>query len=80
MGKEISPIVEVRGQKFSIWCDICNKPAERYKVETPVVSVCIDRLMREKQHSGEIILTVECHGKQWRASNWRGRLPHSPIE
>lgn len=24
------------------------------------------------EHSGEVIITVECHGERWCASNWTG--------
>ena len=69
--------LEIRetGDPFEVWCRKCNRQVDFFKVETPLQEVPDDRLgMMKKVHTGEIILTVECHGDRWRASSRHGRL------
>lgn len=58
------------------WCDQCNKKVDSFQWETPVDTI-YDAATGGARfiHTGEIIVTVECHGEKWKASNWRGRLP-----
>lgn len=60
------------------WCEQCHKPVEEWSYETPIAekpSGMFSRsYFREFENTGEVIITVKCHGEVWRASNWRGRL------
>ena len=59
-----------------VWCRKCNAQVDFFEIETPLQEVPDERLpgLMKKVHTGEIIVTVECHGERWRASNRRGRL------
>lgn len=54
------------------WCQRCNKFVEAFSIETPMSVVGAPPKFHE--HTGEIIVTVECHGEHYVESNWRGRL------
>jgi hypothetical protein len=56
------------------WCNVCNQYAEEFGVETPVETVWLPNRIARYAHTGEIIVTVKCHGEIWKESNWRGRL------
>jgi|TARA_Y100000034_G_scaffold122071_1_gene167076 hypothetical protein len=62
------------GEGAAPHCLMCNRQVDFYKVETPVSEIVWGGDYTRFKHSGEIIVTVECHGEKWRASNWRGRL------
>jgi hypothetical protein len=60
-------------------CLKCNKPVDEWAWEAPcevrwrvAATRCIMR--PTLVHTGEIIITITCHGEIWKASNWRGRL------
>lgn len=64
---------------FRVICNRCNGPVERWTVETPIARApfdpsntldCVGAI--RMANTGEIILTVECHGEKFRASNWMG--------
>ena len=53
-------------------CTKCNKPVDSIKVEFGIheighypVTIC---------QSGEIVLTISCHGEKFTVSNWHGRM------
>ena len=56
------------------WCIQCDRPVETVKWETPVETIFIRSYEVRYVHTGEIIVSVECHGERWRASNWRGEF------
>lgn len=59
------------GASFSVKCMKCGRPVNSWIIDTPVESDGSSLITRMRR-TGEIILTVECHGEKWRASNWRG--------
>ncbi len=72
--------LEIRGRgadgPFVVWCHKCDKHVDLFEVETPIQDVPDERLpgLMKKVNTGEIIVTVECHGERWRMSNRWGRL------
>ncbi len=73
MGQEV---VEFRGGKTA-WCTKCNKPVESYELATPIEAIPPagpNDPDWSQQHTGEMILTVNCHGETFKCSNWWGVL------
>jgi hypothetical protein len=60
------------------WCNKCNKPVDSIVYETPLrekpISLYRHNYFREMEHTGEVIVTVKCHGEEWKVSNQRGRI------
>ena len=54
------------------WCERCNKYVDVIGTETPVIA-CHTPRGSWYEHTGEVIVTVRCHGETWQMSNWRGR-------
>ena len=55
------------------WCNKCNRPVESFTIETPLVAIPYPgEPTLHQDYTGEIILTIECHGEKWRASNLWG--------
>jgi hypothetical protein len=66
---------------FRVLCNVCGRPVDMWKVETPIRRAAIDPLnpmdaagMIRMENTGEIIFAVECHGEKFKASNRRGLL------
>jgi hypothetical protein len=55
-------------------CLKCNRPVDEWDYETPVERIHSWNGSSMAVHTGEIIVTIKCHGETWRASNFRGRL------
>lgn len=72
--KKLPAVVEFRNKGREIWCVQCDDAVERWSLETPIAPRASNSGIVEMEHTGEKILTVECHGEKWRVSNRRGRL------
>lgn len=58
------------------FCEKCGRQVDRFEIETPVRRAPnIQTGYMQAEHTGEVILTITCHGETWKASNWHGRLP-----
>ncbi len=55
------------------FCLKCQRNVEELEVET-LVETIHGWQGSTSHHTGEVIVTVRCHGEQWKASNWRGIL------
>lgn len=55
-----------------VFCEKCGRAVESVTIEKPAVSFDGDDGYTASAHTGEIIITVECHGERWSMSNWRG--------
>lgn len=55
------------------FCLRCQRPVASCGIETPFETIH-GWQGSISTHTGEIIVTVQCHGETWKASNWRGRL------
>jgi hypothetical protein len=61
------------------WCNRCQKLVDEWSYETSIAEKPRGLFgeypyLREFVNTGEIIITVKCHGEVWKASNWRGWL------
>lgn len=54
-------------------CNICNQPVGEFHIEYPLEIKSIYPYI-QKGHTGEIIITIKCHGDLFKISNWRGIL------
>ncbi|RWF33760.1 hypothetical protein [Mesorhizobium sp.] len=61
-------------QVTDIRCPKCGIPIEFDQIE--YVTRDTDDPLPRRVHTGEVIVTVSCHGETWRVSNKRGKLPH----
>jgi hypothetical protein len=63
-------------------CTKCNKPVEHVSVEYGLRRDASRGLPDTIDHSGEVVLLIECHGEKFKISNWRGRVPddYKPAE
>jgi predicted oxidoreductase len=72
MGQDVGP---AKGWPESglIHCDKCGRAVDTYHIEWGT-TVKEGRPYAKRVHTGEVIMTITCHGETWRASNKRGRL------
>lgn len=56
-----------------VTCLRCKRPVDHVRVEWPHLTTDENGLA-VKRRTGEVILTIECHGEKWKASNWYGVL------
>jgi len=58
------------------FCEVCQRPVDCIEFEYRLETVCgwEDGGVLHYYHTGEIIVTVRCHGETFRMSNTRGRL------
>lgn len=56
------------------YCETCKKPVEWFSWEYPTVVNPDESGTLWADHTGEKILTVRCHGRVHKVSNWRGVL------
>jgi hypothetical protein len=52
-------------------CVQCERAVDSVDVETPT-EIIAGAYGSAMGHTGEVIMTVRCHGEKWRISNWRG--------
>lgn len=62
-----------RSGQFRVFCNVCNRLVDKYSIETPLRET-VSRGMIGYEHTGEVIIAVECHGVSMTVSSWRGRL------
>jgi hypothetical protein len=56
-------------------CLKCNRAVDSYEIEMPFTESQPSGAPHAiPARTGEIILTVSCHGEEWRVSTWHGRL------
>lgn len=57
------------------FCEKCGRQVDYFEVETPVQRV-EDQFSGyiTASHTGEVIVSVTCHGETWKMSNWHGRI------
>lgn len=59
-------------------CLKCDKPVDQWEweqcFEVYYVSNGSYMMRPAMRYTGELIITISCHGEHWKASNWRGRL------
>lgn len=60
-------------QVTDIRCPKCGIPIEFDQIE--YVTQVVDDPLPRREHTGETIVTLSCHGETWRVSSKRGRLP-----
>lgn len=58
---------------FRIICSVCKRPVDKWEIETPVARAPFDPSNPldvagavRMANTGEVILTVECHGERFR--------------
>lgn len=73
--KEIATFGGIQQQDGIVRCEKCGRQVDEFIVETPIAEVPWNSGFRKFEHTGEVIITVRCHGETWRASNRRGKLP-----
>ncbi|TIW04538.1 MAG: hypothetical protein E5V77_00195 [Mesorhizobium sp.] len=56
-----------------IRCPKCRIPIEFDQIE--YVTREVDDPLPRREHTGEIIVTLSCHGETWRVSSKKGKLP-----
>ncbi len=56
------------------FCEKCQRTVEEFQWETPLEEITCGPHNVRMQRTGEVIITVRCHGEVWAMSNWRGRL------
>ncbi len=57
-----------------LFCEKCQRAVEEFQWETPLEEIAFGPNDVRMQLTGEVIITVRCHGEVWAMSNWRGRL------
>jgi hypothetical protein len=57
---------------FAAYCRICGKHVERVDWEYKCEIVGPDPYSQRLQHTGEVIVSLHCHGSSIKVSNWRG--------
>lgn len=53
------------------WCNVCNKPVDEIWRDTPLKAVLWPDGMTRSQQTGQVIITVRCHGEEWTETYWR---------
>lgn len=74
MSRPLTALALTNGHPEPPFCEKCKRVVESFEWETPVTVVPSDRYFREMVHTGEIIVTIRCHGEEWAMSNFRGRI------
>lgn len=62
-----------RVEVVDIRCPKCGIPIEFDEIEYLTRDISDPQARRE--HTGEVVVSVSCHGETWRVSNKRGKLP-----
>lgn len=74
---DLVPFTSIDFSNRSWWpqCTVCGKPVDSIQWDTPVD--CVWGYHGPTPfYTGEIIITVKCHGEIWTFSNWQGVLTH----
>lgn len=80
--------IEIQGDPrkpgFRVLCNVCGRPVDMWKIQTPVArapfdpSNAMDTMgMVRMANTGEVIFSVEYHGEYFGVSNWRGVIASS---
>jgi len=71
--KELAVLDRPDGIPF---CEKCQRRVDHFSITTPVEPVPGFEAFGSQRHTGEVIVTIECHGEKWVQSNWAGKLNH----
>lgn len=61
------------------WCNKCNKPVDFCEVIGRIFSTHPSNHLPHTKPTGEKIITIRCHGEQFKVSNWRGVVPDDYV-
>lgn len=61
---------------FAAYCNKCGRHVDTIEYETPIQALPNWKRfgMLEGKHTGEVIITIKCHGETFTVSNWRGEI------
>lgn len=55
-------------------CLKCNRSVDSFEIETPVTAIDMGNGIHQLEHTGEIIVTVKCHGETYQQSIYLSRI------
>lgn len=60
--------------KAAVHCEKCGRQVDEWTINWVIVRQPHPSGYVEARQTGEVIVTVKCHGETWRISNRRGKL------